>query len=92
MILRTTDFKKLLSADRLMRRDVSKVPRSDRHLHRMDQRILADALLTTEDEGVIDLFPRALHSMRRPIDDVRRIVGVHLFQVVKPSLGLRGVA
>ena len=57
-------------AEQLLRRDFGEVPRPDRPLDRLEQRVLADALRAAEHERVVDLLFRPLHPMREPSHDV----------------------
>ena len=51
--------------------------KSDNFLHRLKQSVLADALLAAaEHECVVDLVPRALHSMRQPRDDAPQLASL----------------
>ena len=58
------------AAEHLLRRHLGEIPGADRVLDRLQQRVLADALLAAEHQRVVDLLVRPLHAMRAPADDM----------------------
>jgi hypothetical protein len=52
---------------------VRHVPRPDRRRDGLEERVLADAGAAAEDDGVVDLLARLLHTVRKPSDDVVRL-------------------
>ena len=88
-----TDLRKPLKRPSICCGDTScKVPRPDRALDRLEQRVLADALLAAEHERVVDLLLRPLHPVGQPFDDVVGVVRIDVADVVEPRAGLVGVA
>ena len=60
------------AAEQLHRRHLGEVPRADRVLDRLEQRVLADALGAAEHERVVDLLGRELDAVRQPADQMWR--------------------
>src|SRR5271155_5694194 len=75
-----------------LRLDFLEVPAADRVLYRLKQRVLADALLAAEDQGVVDLDVRRLGPMRQPADDVAGFVAKNSAGMLKPRSSLRRIA
>jgi hypothetical protein len=66
-----------------------KIPRADRMLDRLEQRILADTLRAAQHQGVVDLLGRPLHTVRQPAHDMCHIIlSVDGFDVADPRIGL----
>ena len=62
------------AAEQLQRRDLGEVPRADRVLDRLEQRVLADALAAAEHQRVVDLLAGELDAMGQPADQVVALV------------------
>ena len=58
----------------------------------LDHCVFADPWVTAEEQRVIDLFPRSLHPMGEPADDVIDIVGINFPDVVEPRLDVARIA
>ena len=63
------------AAEQLLRRDFLKIPWADGVLDGLEDRVLANALITPENDGVIDFSLGALNPLRKPCDDVFGVVG-----------------
>ena len=63
-------------SEHVRRHDLDEIPRSDRLLDRLKQRVLAGALAAAEYQRVIDLFSRPLRTVSEPSDDVLGIVRI----------------
>jgi hypothetical protein len=61
-------------------------------LHRFEQSVLADALLTAKKYTVVDLDFGMLHPLRQPHDDTIGILGINLAHVIEPRFHLAGFA
>ena len=70
------------------------IPRPDGVLDRFKHRVLADALLSAQQQRVVDLLARALHAVSQPMDDMRGIARRVEYPVdmVGPRRGLRGIS
>src|SRR5262245_34916775 len=71
---------------------VVKIPRTDRVLGRLKQRVFADALGAAEHQSVIELLLWPLHPMRQPIDDVTGVVRINSADMSEPRVRLASVA
>src|SRR5262249_40296422 len=80
------------TAEHVLGRDLVEIPWADSVFDRLEQRVLADALVAAEDERVVDLLLRALHAMREPCNDVFGIMGVNLIHVFRPWIGFADVS
>ena len=58
---------------------------------RLKHRVLADALLAAEHEGVVDLVGGLLHAMRAPADDVGGVLrAIEPVDMMQPAVGIAG--
>jgi hypothetical protein len=78
-------------AHQMRRADVLKIPVTDCRLDRLERRVLADALISAQHQGVIDLFARALDAMRGPIHNMRRMIAVDALDVLDPFTRLHRI-
>jgi hypothetical protein len=78
-------------AEQLLRGDLDKIPGADRMLHRLQHRILADALTAAEYDAVIDLLVRPLHPMREPLNDPIGLIRVDQSHVIDPPGSQLGI-
>ena len=84
----TTDLRNPLNRPIACRGDTSwKLAAPTAYLTGSSETILANALVASEQEGVVDLLPGELHPMRKPLDDVLGVVGVDPVYVLQPRLG-----
>jgi hypothetical protein len=79
-------------AKHLHRRDVLEIPWTNRMLHRLEHRVLADTWLSGEYKGVIDLNFWLLPSLREPFDDMIGIVGKDHMHEINPPTSLVWIA
>jgi len=80
------------ASEHLLRRGFAEIPRPDRVLDGLKQRVLADTLGAAEDEGVIYFLMWALHPVRKPRDDMVCVITENPVDVIDPPIGLRRVA
>src|SRR5262249_14940414 len=71
--------------EEVARRHFNEIPRSDSALDGVENRVLADPLIPTEDQAVIDLDMRALHPVGKPLDDMIGITTENPAGMVKPA-------
>jgi len=74
----------------LGRRNFPPVPSANSFLDRLKQTVLAYALLSAEDERMVDLLAGPLHPMSKPTGNVSPFVRKHSLNVLKPRSGPTG--
>src|SRR5215207_9407012 len=70
--------------EQVLGRYLRKIPGANGAFDGFKQRVLADALGSTEHQSVVDLFRRLLHPMGKPLDEVVGFARIDLPYMLQP--------
>ena len=87
--------KRIEALEQVARHDLLAIPRTNRALHALQDRVLADPLLqTAQHQSVVHLLPWPLNPMREPLDEPRKVTvaAKHPAHEIEPQRGLSRVS